>query len=122
MKLLKAYFAYMENPAPALAAFVAEKSFFSACAGYLVAALGWVLFFNIGSGISCLALLVKLLILFAAEITAGYLIAAVCGLFLDFSRVKEASAAELFCLVGSAGFIKGLLIAFALFSAMWPSG
>ncbi len=120
MNLMKDYFSYVEDPVPALKNFLAARSFGQACLGYFAAALAWVLFFNIGSGISCLALLVKLLILFAAEITAGYLIAAVCGLFLDFSRVKEASAAELFCLVGSAGFIKGLLIAFALFSAMWP--
>lgn len=120
MKLLKAYFAYMENPAPALAAFVAEKSFFSACAGYLVAALGWVLFFNIGDGISVAAFAVKLILLFVAEVTAGFLLAAVCGLFLDFIRIKS-SPAEIFCLLGTAGLINGLLPAFALFSLAWPA-
>ena len=120
MKLLKAYFAYMENPAPALAAFVAEKSFFSACVGYLIAALGWVLFFNIGDDLSVAAFAVKLFVVFAAEVAAGFMLAAVCGLFLDFIRVKS-SPAEIFCLLGTAGLINGLLPAFALFSAVWPA-
>ena len=119
MKLLKAYFNYMEDPAGALQSLLAERSFSRACAGYFTAALGWVLFFNIGDGLSVPALLLKLLLVFAAELTAGYFIASVCGLFLDFSRVK-ASPAELFVLVSSAGFIKGLLIAFALVSAAFP--
>lgn len=119
MKLLKAYFSYMEDPAPALAAFVAEKSFPAACAGYLAAALGWVLFFNIGDGLSVASFVVKWVLVFAAEVTAGYLLAALCGLCLDFARVK-ASSAEIFCLVGSAGFINSVLVALALVCAAWP--
>ena len=69
MNLMKDYFSYVEDPVPALKNFLAARSFGQACLGYFAAALAWVLFFNIGSGISCLALLVKLLILFAAEIT-----------------------------------------------------
>lgn len=120
MNLLKAYFHYMEHPAPALEAFVAEKSFSQACVGYLAAALGWVLFFNIGAGLSVAALLAKWIVLFAAEVTAGYFLAAVCALYLDFARVKV-SAAEMFCLLGTAGFINGLLMAMALLSAAWPA-
>ncbi len=120
MNLLKAYFRYMETPAQALQALLEERSFGQACAGYLAAALGWVLFFNIGAGLSVPALLLKLALVFAAEMTAGYLVAAVCGLFLDFSRVA-ASPAQLFCLIGSSGFIKGLLAALALISAAWPT-
>ncbi len=120
MNLLKAYFQYMENPASTLKAVVGEKSFSRACAGYLAAALSWVLFFNIGDGLSAAALLAKWAVLFAAGLTAGYLLAAVCGLYLDFARVK-ASPAEVFGLVGTAGFINGLLIAMALISAAWPA-
>lgn len=119
MNLLKAYFHYMEDPAPALRAFVAEKAFSRACGGFAAAALSWVLFFNIGDGISAAALLAKWLILFVAEVTAGYFLAALCALYLDFSRVKS-SPAETFCLLGAAGWINGLLIAMALISAAWP--
>ncbi len=116
---LKTYFHYMEDPAAALKEWVQARSLAWACAGYLAAALGWVLFFNIGDGISVAAFVGKWAVVFAAELTAGFFMAAVCGMFLDFCRVK-ASPAELFSLVGSAGFIKGLFIVFALWNAMWP--
>lgn len=119
MNLLKTYFLYMKDPQEAVQQLMKRRSFAQACAGYFAATLGWVLFFNIGDGLSVPALLFKLLVVFAAELTAGYFIASLCGLFLDLSRVKT-SPAELFCLVGSAGFIKGLLIAFALISAAVP--
>ena len=44
MNLLKAYFHYMDDPAPALRAYVAEKAFSRACGGFAAAALSWVLF------------------------------------------------------------------------------
>ena len=119
MELVKNYFAYMQNPTQALRKLLEESSFKQACWGYFAAALSWVLFFNIGDEIGIPALLLKLLIVFVAEITLGIFIAAFSGLFLSF-RGKSISPAQLFVLVGSSGFIKGLLIAFALISAMWP--
>ncbi len=120
MNLLKTYFLYIKDPHRAVQTLFERRSFAHACAGYFAATLGWVLFFNIGDGLSVPALVFKLLAVFAAELTAGYFIASLCGLYLDFSRIK-ASPAQLFCLIGSAGFIKGLLIAFALISAAVPA-
>ncbi len=120
MNLLKTYFLYIKDPQQALQTLVEHRSLKNACAGYFAATLGWVLFFNIGDGLSVPVLVFKLLAVFAAELTAGYFIASLCGLYLDFARIKT-SPAELFCLIGSAGFIKGLLIAFALISAAVPA-
>lgn len=120
MKLLDIYNTYLNNPQEGVQALLARRSFRQACAGYTVAALSWVLFFNIGDQLSIAALLFKFLAVLLAEITAGYFIAALCGLFLDLRRVKV-SAAQLFVLVGSAGFIKSILIAFALISAALPA-
>lgn len=120
MNLLKTYFLYIKDPRQALQNVLENRSLKLACAGYFAATLGWVLFFNIGDGLSVPALIFKLLVVFAAELTAGYFIASLCGLYMDFVRVQM-TPAELFCLVGSAGFIKGLLIAFALISAAVPS-
>ena len=103
----------MDDPSGAITQLAAERSLSRACMGYFAATLGWVLFFNIGD------LLLKLFVVFIAELTAGYFIASLCGLFLDFKHIKS-SPAELFVLIGSAGFIKGLLVAFALISAAWP--
>ena len=119
MHLFKLYFDYMNDPEQAVQTLLQERSFALACAGYFAAALGWVLFFNIGDGLSVFALLFKLAVVFVAELTAGYFVASLCGLFLDFSNVQT-SPAKLFVLIGSAGFIKGLLIAFALISAAVP--
>ena len=117
---LKIYFHYMENPSAALKEWVQARSVARACAGYLAGALSWVLFFNIGDGLSVAAFAVKLFVVFAAEVAVGFMLAAVCGLFLDFIRVKS-SPAEIFCLLGTAGLINGLLPAFALSSAVWPA-
>lgn len=119
MRLLKVYFNYMQDPASALKTLLQEGTFKQACAGYLAATLGWVLFFNVGAGLSVWALVTKLFLVFVAELTVGYLLAAVCGLYLDFRRV-QASPSGLFCLIGSAGFIKALLVVFALLSAAVP--
>lgn len=114
--LLQTYFTYMKDPAEGVRRLLVRRSFRQACLGYLVAALSWVLFFNIGDQLSVMAVFFKLFFVFLAEITAGYFIAALCGLFLDLRRVKV-SAAQLFVLIGSAGFMKAILIAFALISA-----
>lgn len=120
MHVFKSYFEYMNAPEKAVQGLLAERSLAQACVGYLAATLGWVLFFNIGDGLSVPVLLFKLALVFVAELTAGYVLAAFCGLFLDLLKV-EMSPAKLFVLIGSAGFIKGLLIAFALISAALPS-
>lgn len=119
MNLLKGYFDYMENPAHALQQLVSARSMTHACLGYFAAALSTVVFFNVGDGLSVAVFLLKLAILFVAELTAGAIIAASCALFLDVKKIN-ASPAELFVLVGTSGFIKGVLIAFALISAAVP--
>lgn len=119
MGLLNTYFTYMQDPATGVRQLLTRRSFRQACLGYLTATLGWVLFFNIGDQLSVAVLLLKLFLVFLAELTAGYFIAALCGLFLDLRRVKVSSA-QLFVLIGSAGFIKAILIAFALISAAFP--
>jgi len=119
MNLLKTYYEYMQEPAYAVHQLLKRRSFTQACWGYFAAALGLVLFFNIGNGISIGAFLFKLLVLFCAALTTGYLLAAMCSLFLDLNKV-HASPAELFVLFGTAGFINGVLIALALISAILP--
>lgn len=119
MELVKIYFQYIKDPSVALKNLLEKRSFLWACAGYFFATLGWVLFFNIGDHVFVPLFLLKIVIVFLAELTAGYFIASLCGLYLDFCRVKV-SPAELFVLVGSAGFIKGLLVSFALISAAVP--
>ena len=115
-QLLATYFLYVEDSAAGIRRLLERRSFRQACVGYFAAALSWVLFFNIGDHLSLFALLFKLLVVFVAEVTAGYFVAALCGLFLDLRRVKVSSA-QLFVLVGSAGFLNALLIACALISA-----
>lgn len=119
MNLLKIYFTFTQNPVVGMHQLMARRSFRQACLGYFVATLSWVLFFNIGDNLSLPILFLKLFLVFAAELTVGYFVAALCGLFLDLIRVKVSSA-QLFVMIGSAGFIKALLIAFALISATVP--
>lgn len=109
----------MNSPEEAVQSLLKECSFSQACVGYLTAALSWVLFFNILDGVSFPVLLLKICVVFAAEITVGYFLASFCGLFFDFLHV-ETSPAKLFVLLGAAGYIKSLLIAFALISAVIP--
>ena len=119
MNLLKVFFSNSENRDYDLHTLLACRSVSSACLGYFMAALAWVIFFNVGDGISIPALVFKLFFVFVAEITAGYCIASFAGLFLDFKN-ETVPPAELFILIGSAGWIKSLLIAGALISAMCP--
>ncbi len=114
--LLDTYFLYVQDPAAGVRRLLDRRSFRQACLGYFAAAFSWVLFFNIGDHLSLFALFFKLLIVFTAEVTAGYFVAALCGLFLDLRRVKVSSA-QLFVLAGSAGFLNTLLIACALICA-----
>ena len=120
MKLVKIYYNYVNDPVRALQGLFQNRVFKGALWGYATATAGWVVFFNIGDGLSVPVFLLKLCILFVTELTAGFVLASFCSLFLDFSNIKN-SAAELFILIGTAGFIKGLLIAFALISAAIPS-
>lgn len=120
MNLLNAYFKYMENPETGLHTLMERRSFRQACLGYLMATVSWVIFFNVGDGLSIPALVLKLFFVFIAELTAGFCLASFAGLFLDLKKTKVSSA-EVFVLIGSAGWIKGLLIAGALISAMCPS-
>lgn len=119
MHLFQSYFHYMREPEQALWVLLEERSLSQACAGYLAAALAWVLFFNMGDGLTVPVFLFKLALVFVTEIIAGCFLAAFCGLFLDLFKVGT-SPVKLFVLIGSAGFIKGLLIAFALISMALP--
>lgn len=120
MSILKAYLHYLQDPAEALKKMLQERSVASGCFGFFVATLGWVLFFNVGDGLSVPVLLLKLAIVFLAELTAGYFLAALASLFLDLTGVKNSSV-ELFILIGSSGLIKSLLIAFAIISNAVPA-
>ncbi len=119
MSLVKSYFDYVNEPEKSLRELVDRRSGTQAVCGYLAAALSWVLFFNIGDGLSAPAFLLKLAIVLVAELTAGCLLASFAGFILDMQRI-ETSPVKLFVLIGSAGFIKGLFIAFALISATFP--
>ena len=120
MRLLRSYFNYMQNPTGRWTDLFDRASSAQACAGYFVAALSWVIFFNLGDGISLAALVFKLFFVFLAEVTAGYFIASLTAIYLSFRKI-DVSASTLFVLLGSAGFIKSLLIAWALLCAMFPS-
>ena len=88
MHLLKSYFEYANQPEQALRTLLEERSVSQACVGYLMAALGWVLFFNIGDGVALPVLLLKVAVVFVAELAVGCFLASFCGLFLDFFRVE----------------------------------
>ncbi len=119
MHLLKLYFDYVQFPRETLRQLVEERSFSQACAGYLMAALGWVLFFKVSSGSSLPVFMLLVCLLFAAELIAGSIWAAFCSFVLNIGRVAVPPA-PLFVLIGAVGFIRGLLIAFALIGAMFP--
>jgi len=118
MKLLTSYFKYLQNPSSRWTDFFDSSCVTQACLGYFIAAVGWVIFFNLGDDLSLFALIFKLFFVFLAEVTAGYFIASLVGIYLSFKE-KAAPASALFVLIGTAGFIKGLLIAWALLCAMF---
>lgn len=119
MGLLNAYLSYMKEPLSGIREAFSSRHTGWGIFGYACAALCMVLYFNIGGGISPLALFAKFTVLFAAELLVGYVMASLAGLYLDFSSIK-ASPVQLFTLIGTAGFIKGLLVAFALMRAAVP--
>ncbi|MBO4675800.1 MAG: hypothetical protein J5601_06945 [Elusimicrobiaceae bacterium] len=119
MRLLQSYFNYMENPDGNWYRLLPNRSFGAACVGYLVAAIGWVVFFNLGDGLSVFSLFTKLFLVFLAEITLGYFIASLTGMLLSFQKV-EVPSSDLFALLGSSGFIKIILLIGALVSSCFP--
>ena len=117
--LLQAYYLYMKDPRQGLRHLFAVRAYGAGFAGYLLAALAAVCIFNAGSALGVFAFLFKTAAWFAAEILLGLVMAACAALFLDFSGHK-ASPAELFILIGTAGFIKGLLIAASVIALAVP--
>lgn len=109
----------MENPDGNWYRLLPNRSFGAACIGYLVAAIAWVIFFNVGDGLNVFSLSLKLFFVFLAEITLGYFIASLTGMLLSFQKVAVPSS-DLFALWGSSGFIKALLLVGALVSACFP--
>ncbi len=119
MNFLQSYFNYMKNPDGNWYRLLPNRSFAAACVGYLVAAIAWVVFFNIGDGLNVFSLTTKLFFVFLAEITLGYFIASLTGMLLSFQKIPVPSS-DLFALLGSAGFIKTLLLIGALVFTCFP--
>ena len=119
MRLLNSYFNYMKEPNGYWFSLFDRGSFLQSCVGYLVAAISWVIFFNIGDAIGIAALLAKIFFRFLAQVTLGYFVASLAGMFLSFQKAPVSSA-DLFSLIGASGFIKSLLIVAALISAAFP--
>ena len=112
--LVRAYFAYTKDPSAALRNLVEQRRFGAAAAGYALAALCWVVFFNISDALSAWGLVWNFLFFFLLESTLGYLWAALSGLFLNFLSDGNGSS-SLFMLMGVSGVVQGLLLCFALF-------
>lgn len=117
--LVKAYFDYYQSPAETMCRLVRERRFSAAVLGYFVAALCWVCYFWIGSGLSTWGFIWRFLFFWLLEITLGYLWAALSGLFLNFFSHENGSSA-LFISLGLSGFVQGLLLCFALCAARFP--
>ena len=118
--LLQAYFLYMKDPREGLERLFSSRAYGAALLGYLAAALSTVCVFNAGDGIGLFSFLFKTVVWFVAEILLGLVMSSCAALFLDFSG-KKASPAELFILIGTAGFIKGLLIAASVIALAVPA-
>jgi len=117
--LVKAYFDYCKDPVGTVYTLVRERRFGAAVIGYFVAALCWVCFFWIGSGLSSWGFMWRLMFFWLLEITLGYLWAALSGLFLNFFSHENGSSA-MFISLGLSGFVQGLLLCFALCAAKIP--
>jgi len=117
--LWNAYFKYAKDPSAAVRGLVEERHFSAALLGYAAAALCWVVFFWIGDGLSAWGLLWRLAFFWLLEVTFGYLWAALSGLFLNFFSDSNGSS-SLFVVLGLSGFVQGILLIFALFSAALP--
>ncbi len=118
-QLLQAYYLYMRNPREGLQVLFSSRAYGAACAGYLLAALAAVCVFNAGDSLGFFSFLFKTAVWFGTELVLGLVMASCAALFLDFSG-KKASPAELFILIGTAGFIKGLLIAASVVALACP--
>ena len=117
--LWNAYFTYDRDPVKALRDLVENRHFSAAFIGYAVAALCWVVFFWAGKDLNIWGLLWRFVFFWLLEITAGYLWAALSGLFLNFFSNQNGSSA-LFVVLGLSGFCQGLLLVFALIAATLP--
>lgn len=118
--LLQAYYLYMKDPREGLRHLFDCRAYSAGIAGYLLAALAAVCVFNTGASLGVFAFLFKTAVWFALELLLGLVMASCAALFLDFSG-KKASPAELFILIGTAGFIKGLLIAACVIALACPA-
>lgn len=118
--LVEAYFAYQNDPAAVMRKLVHERRFGAALLGYLVAALCWVCFFWMGSGLSAWGFVWRLLFFWLLEISLGYLWAALSGLFLNFFSHENGSSA-MFIALGMSGFVQSLLLCFALCAAKFEA-
>lgn len=110
----------MKDPREGLELLFSSRAYGVGLLGYLTAALAAVCVFNAGAGLGVFAFLFKTLVWWAAELTIGLVMAACAALFLDFTG-KKASPAQLFILIGTAGFIKGLIIAFSVIALAQPA-
>lgn len=110
---LRAYFTYRKDPVLVMRGLVRQRRFGMACLGYAVAALCWVCFFWIGGGLSGWGFLWRFVFFWLLEFTAGYLWAALSGLFLNFFAAGNGPSA-LFIAWGLSGFVQGLLLCWAL--------
>lgn len=119
MNLLSAYFSYAKDPKQTVRDIAARRSFGAAMLGYLTAALSYLVFLNVTAGLGAWSFIAQAGVLLLLELTAGYFIASLSGLFLDFSNHKG-SGTELFIIIGLSGFIKSLLVVFALIAAVVP--
>lgn len=114
--LITAYFAYQKDPTSVVRGLVRERRFGAALLGYLVAAVCWVCFFWINSGLSAWGFVWRLLFFWLLEISLGYLWAALSGLFLNFFSHENGSSA-MFIALGLSGFVQSLLLCFTLLAA-----
>lgn len=117
--LLKAYFAYAEDPAQTVRALVEQRHFKAAFLGYAVAALCWVCFFWIGDDLSAWGFIWRFLFFWLLEVSLGYLWAALSGLFLNFFANGNGPSA-LFIALGLSGFVQSILLCFALLASAAP--
>ncbi len=119
VSLLSAYFNYDKDPAAAVSGLVDNRRFGAALLGYAAAALCWLVFFCAGDGLSVFGVIWRFLFFWLLEMTAGYLWAALSGLFLNFISRGNGSS-TLFVVMGLSGFVQGLLLCFTLLALFMP--
>ena len=72
------------------------------------------------TAVHVIGLFARVLFLFVAEVTAGYFIASLTGLYLHFQK-KPIVCSDLFSMISLAGFLKTLLVPWALIAAVFPN-